>query len=173
MQRVRFYVVTEENVSNSVTDDLVSDWLALIEKRILECGVELPQACELFVELRSDELPHVSTCAYYFVDHHSRCLFWLEPTSSELLDMGMLISDSHLGVFSFLPFDNGLLTFNRYCNGKTLLGACGIFPDARLCTDDATHLGQLDQRHVSWYDRYGVFFMEHLCISIAYEMTRI
>ncbi|KAG1753634.1 uncharacterized protein EDB91DRAFT_1285986 [Suillus paluster] len=96
MQRGHFSVVTEENVLNTETDNLVSAYLALIDKRVLEYGIVLPQACELFVELRFDEPPQTSTCAYYFVDHHSRSLFWLEPTSSELLDMGMLVSDSHL-----------------------------------------------------------------------------
>lgn len=97
MKRDRFSVVTEENVLNVETDNLVSSYLALIEKRILECGIILPQSCELFVELWFDESSQTSTCAYYFVDHHIRCLFWLEPTSSELLDMGMVVSDSHLG----------------------------------------------------------------------------
>lgn len=96
MKRGHLSVVTEENVLNIETDNLVSSYLAVIEKRILECGIILPQTCELFVELRFDEPPQTSTCAYYFVDHHSRRLFWLEPTSSELLDMGMLVSDSHL-----------------------------------------------------------------------------
>lgn len=96
MKRGHFSVVTEENVLNIETDNLVSSYLAEIENRIIECDIILPQTCELFVELRFDELPQMSTCAYYFVDHHSRCLFWLEPTSSELLDMGMIVSDSHL-----------------------------------------------------------------------------
>lgn len=91
-----FSVVTEENVLNNETDNLLSSYLTVIENRILECGILLPQACELFVELRFDESSQTSTCAYYFVDHYSRCLFWLEPTSSELLDMGMVVSDSHL-----------------------------------------------------------------------------
>lgn len=95
-----FSVVTEENVLNNETDILLSSYLTVIERRILECGILLPQACELFVELRFDESPQTSTCAYYFVDHYSRCLFWLEPTSSELLDMGMVVSDSHLGACS-------------------------------------------------------------------------
>jgi hypothetical protein len=97
MKRGNLSVVTEENVSNIDTDNLVSSYLAVIEKRILECGMILPQTCELFVELRFDESPQTSTCAYYFVDHDNHCLFWLEPTSSELLDMGMLVSNSHLG----------------------------------------------------------------------------
>ena len=80
---------------NKEVDENVSNWLAIIDKKILQCGVTLPQSCELFVELH--EQPHTSTCAYYFVDHHTRCLFWLEPTSSELLDMGMVVSDTHLG----------------------------------------------------------------------------
>ncbi|KAG2134856.1 hypothetical protein DEU56DRAFT_809046 [Suillus clintonianus] len=96
MQRGNFSVVTEENMLDNEKDKLVSGYLALIEKRILEYGIVLPQTCELFVELWFNESPQTSTCAYYFVDHHSRCLFWLEPTSSELLDMGMLVSDSHL-----------------------------------------------------------------------------
>jgi hypothetical protein len=87
-------------VLNEQIDKAVSEGVAVIEKRVLECGITLPQACELFVELRFDEPPHASTCAYYFVDHHSRSLFWLEPTSSELLDMGMLVSNSHLGACS-------------------------------------------------------------------------
>ncbi|KAJ8590002.1 hypothetical protein M405DRAFT_881296 [Rhizopogon salebrosus TDB-379] len=95
-QHHRFFTITEENVLNEQIDKAVSEGVAVIEKRVLECGITLPQACELFVELRFDELPHASTCAYYFVDHHSRSLFWLEPTSSELLDMGMLVSNSHL-----------------------------------------------------------------------------
>ena len=80
---------------NKDTDDSLSNWLAMIEKKITECSIRLPRACELFVELQSDEVPHTSTCSYYFVDHDRRCLFWLEPISSELLDMGMVVSDSH------------------------------------------------------------------------------
>jgi hypothetical protein len=112
-------------VLHEQTEESVSQCVAIIAKKVLECGVTLPQACELFVELWVDEQPHAtSTCAYYFIDHHSRSLFWLEPTSSELLDMGMLVSDSHMSACSLLVLcSKGWLSFEQILHWRDSTGS--------------------------------------------------
>ncbi|KAG1745330.1 hypothetical protein EDB19DRAFT_1826874 [Suillus lakei] len=68
-------------------------WLKFIDDTILQQQIIVPPSSELFIEL--DESPF--SCAYYFVNHDTRRIFWLEEISSELLDMGTIVSTSILG----------------------------------------------------------------------------
>ncbi|KAG2139477.1 hypothetical protein BD769DRAFT_1431984 [Suillus cothurnatus] len=85
-------VVTEANIHRQETEDRVSGCLKSIDDRILQQQIKVPPSSELYIEL--DESPFA--CAYYFVNHDTRRIFWLEQTSTELLDMGTIVSDSHL-----------------------------------------------------------------------------
>jgi len=88
-----FSVVTEANLNNQDIENGVHSWLKSIQDIISTHQVTVPPSSELFIEL-DDSL---SSCAYYFVNHHTRQLFWLEQTTTELLDMGMVVSGSHVG----------------------------------------------------------------------------
>ncbi|KAG2342276.1 hypothetical protein BDR05DRAFT_886483 [Suillus weaverae] len=86
-----YVVVTEANVHRQETENRVTGCLKFIDDTILQQQIIVPPSSELFIEL--DESPF--SCAYYFVDHDARRIFWLEQTSTELLDMGTIVSDSH------------------------------------------------------------------------------
>ncbi|KAG1786873.1 uncharacterized protein HD556DRAFT_1247696 [Suillus plorans] len=86
-----YVVVTEANVYRQETENQVSGCLKFIDDMISQQQIMMPPSSELFIEL--DESP--LSCAYYFVDHDTRRIFWIEQTSTELLDMGMIVSDSH------------------------------------------------------------------------------
>ncbi|KIJ61625.1 hypothetical protein HYDPIDRAFT_96268 [Hydnomerulius pinastri MD-312] len=91
--RGKFEVVTEANVENPGIGRRILDWLELVEAQLKEHDIAVPQACELFLEL--DEVQQHS-CNYYFVDHTSRALFWLEDLGTDLLDISAATSRSHL-----------------------------------------------------------------------------
>ncbi|KAG1902152.1 uncharacterized protein F5891DRAFT_1024977 [Suillus fuscotomentosus] len=86
-----YVVVTEANVYRQETESQVSGCLKFIDDIISQQQIIIPPSSELFIEL--DEFP--LSCAYYFVDHDTRRIFWIEQTSTELLDMGTIVSDSH------------------------------------------------------------------------------
>lgn len=85
-------VVTEANIHRQETENRVAGCLKFIDDTIFQQQIIVPPSSELFIEL--DESPF--SCAYYFVNHDARRIFWLEQTSTELLDMGTIVSDSHL-----------------------------------------------------------------------------
>ena len=73
-------------------------------ERVLRCAVTvfktlefknilLPESAEVYIM----PLDYDDACLYYFVDHASRALFWLEEI--EVADLGLVevISESHLG----------------------------------------------------------------------------
>lgn len=85
-------VVTEANIHRQETEIQVTSCLKFIDDTIFQQQIVVPPSSELFIEL--DESPF--SCAYYFVNHDARRIFWLEQTSTELLDMGSIVSESHL-----------------------------------------------------------------------------
>jgi hypothetical protein len=89
----KFGVVTEANVHREETEEEVLGWLKCIDDFISQQDIAMPPLSELFIELDESE----STCSYYFVNHDTRRLFWLEQISTELLDMGMVVSNTHIG----------------------------------------------------------------------------
>jgi hypothetical protein len=88
-----FGVVTEANVYREETENRLHGWLKFIDDLISQQEVTMPRLSELFIELDESE----PTCSYYFVNHDTRRLFWLEQISTEMLDMGMVVSNSHIG----------------------------------------------------------------------------
>ncbi|KAJ8585383.1 hypothetical protein M405DRAFT_825154, partial [Rhizopogon salebrosus TDB-379] len=88
----KFGVVTEANVHREETEEEVLGWLKCIDDFISQQDIAMPPLSELFIELDESE----STCSYYFINHDTRRLFWLEQISTELLDMGMVVSNTHI-----------------------------------------------------------------------------
>ncbi|KAF9236646.1 hypothetical protein BU15DRAFT_76746 [Melanogaster broomeanus] len=87
-----FPVVTEANLEEVETEARILDSLRVV-KRELQCqDIKVPPRCELFLELDEDR----SVCHYYFADHVSKGLFWLEDMSTELLNTPTAMSPSHL-----------------------------------------------------------------------------
>ncbi|KAH7886954.1 hypothetical protein F5I97DRAFT_1829450 [Phlebopus sp. FC_14] len=88
--RPGFSVVTEANLECPETNLQVSHWLKLVEDELEQRQIIPPQDLELFLELQED------SCNYYFVDHSSQSLFWLEHLSTEALDISPVASHAHL-----------------------------------------------------------------------------
>jgi len=57
-----------------------------------EIDVPLSDSYELYLEFDEDDL----SCGYYIVDHSKRCIFWLEPVSTEDVGMNPAFSMEHL-----------------------------------------------------------------------------
>lgn len=87
-----YAVVTEANIHRQETESRVTGCLKLIDDTIFQQQITVPPSSELFIEL--EESPF--SCAYYFVNHDARRIFWLEQITTEMLDMGTIVSDSHL-----------------------------------------------------------------------------
>jgi hypothetical protein len=90
--------VTEANLHSEETERGVDSWLTFIDNIISQQQIAVPPSSELFIEL--DE--SLSSCAYYFVNQDTRRLFWLEQMSTEQLNMGTVVSSSHIGTHSKL-----------------------------------------------------------------------
>ena len=67
-------------------------WGDEVVKMFGEIGVPLSDSYELYLEFDEDEL----SCGYYIVDHSKRCIFWLEPVSTEDVGMNPAFSLEHL-----------------------------------------------------------------------------
>ena len=70
--------------------------LGQLDRITCEENVELPSDVELVLEIvpLDDEM----ICGYYFVEHNSRCLFWLEEFDAEGIcnEIKAVVSLSHL-----------------------------------------------------------------------------
>ena len=64
-----------------------------------EIGVPLSDSYELYLEFDEDDL----SCGYYIVDHSKRCVFWLEPVSTDDVGMNPAFSLEHLRTSSSQP----------------------------------------------------------------------
>jgi hypothetical protein len=64
-----------------------------LEDAVSQRWTVLPPTCEAFLELNEDR----TACGYYFVDHASFGLFWLDEISTEILDLWPVLSEEHLG----------------------------------------------------------------------------
>lgn len=59
-------------------------WIRAIEGAMRDKKLAQSENVELFLQLDEDD---EDSCGYYFVDHASRTEFWLEPLSSENVDI--------------------------------------------------------------------------------------
>jgi len=129
-------VVTEANVHIQDTASQVDGWIKFIDDIISHHQITIPTLSELFIELDG---PY---CTYYFVNHEARRLFWLEQTSTELLDMGMVVSDSHRGMHPNLSASPRYSQISRHRVRETVLGARGILPNAHSIRAGSTKGGR-------------------------------
>lgn len=125
-----YAVVTEANLHRKDIENRVHSWLESIDDIIAEQQMEVPPSSELFIEL-DDSL---SSCGYYFVNHRTRRLFWLEQTTTELLNIGMVVSPSHVGMHLDLFRIGYPHNSRRHSFGKALLDSCRALPYAYLST---------------------------------------
>src|SRR6266436_2159485 len=86
----------------AIVSESADQILADLENKAREEGVVLPPDIELVLEIVQQD--GVSICGYYFVDHSSRCLFWLEQFDAEKMCEGnrVVVSLSHLREFDLI-----------------------------------------------------------------------
>ncbi|KAF9234277.1 hypothetical protein BU15DRAFT_79229 [Melanogaster broomeanus] len=94
-----FPVVTEANIEEVETKAQILDSLHIITRGLQCHDVKVPPRCELFLELDEDR----SVGNYYFVDHVSKELFWLEDMGTEWLGIPAATSSSqsHIALEKF------------------------------------------------------------------------
>ena len=94
-----------------------------------EIGVPLSDSYELYLEFDEDEL----SCGYYIADHSKRCIFWLEPVSTEDVGMSPPFSQEHLrkSHLNHRPVDHrlsGRPPRARLRSGGDVLVPCRVLP---------------------------------------------
>jgi hypothetical protein len=85
-------VITEACIYRQEILEKISSWANSIEEALKVKGVKPSSTTELFLE----PYDGLETCGYYFVDHSTRSEFWLDQVSTEALDLGQVVSISHL-----------------------------------------------------------------------------
>jgi hypothetical protein len=85
-------IVTGEDLSSVAASTHIYYWSDEVVKMFGEIGVPLSDSYELYLEFDEDDL----SCGYYIVDHSKRCIFWLEPMSTEDVGMNPGFSLEHL-----------------------------------------------------------------------------
>ncbi|KAJ3736665.1 hypothetical protein DFJ43DRAFT_1050094 [Lentinula guzmanii] len=88
-----FQVTTDAYLYNPEILDTVVFWIKKIEALIEEKNMPLSDSIELYILIED------TGCAYYFIDHASRSLFWLEAIPSEQLNIPDVGSSSHLSLY--------------------------------------------------------------------------
>jgi len=84
--REELLIITES--ANQLLTDLTN--------KVLDESVTLPNEIELVLEIHTQGTEKI--CGYYFVEHSSRCLFWLEQFDAEGIcdEIKVVVSMSHL-----------------------------------------------------------------------------
>ena len=85
-------VVTEAYLFHPEIMDKISSWVRCVEDAFHMKSISPSVTTELFLEPRED----LESCGYYMVDHATRTEFWLNQVSTELLEIGQVVSMSHL-----------------------------------------------------------------------------
>ena len=86
-------IVTDAHMYSEVAREHVLRCAITVFKTLESKNILLPESAEVYLM----PLDYDDACMYYFVDHASRSLFWLEEI--EVADLGLVevISESHLG----------------------------------------------------------------------------
>ena len=125
-----FDVVTEANIEDIQTEGRILDCITVANKELCCHDIKLPPRCELFLELRADRV----SCNYYFVDHIAKGLFWLENVCTELLNIPLAASASHIGVSCPCRRFRHVSFLDRNGARATILGTRRIFSNASRVT---------------------------------------
>ncbi|EJF57928.1 hypothetical protein BD309DRAFT_990653 [Dichomitus squalens] len=87
-------MVTEARMHSETVREQVLRFAVIICKTLESKDITLPDSAELYLMPSEDG----DTCRYYFVDHASHALFWLDEVDIYQLDLPEVISESHLGM---------------------------------------------------------------------------
>ncbi|KZT24910.1 hypothetical protein NEOLEDRAFT_1178985 [Neolentinus lepideus HHB14362 ss-1] len=72
-------VVTDSNMTDPHTSGIILDCIIHVESALKRNGIEMPEDCEIALELLPQEDGSDSSkCGYYFVDNQTRSLFWFD-----------------------------------------------------------------------------------------------
>ena len=91
-RRSQLNVVTGDDLSSVAASSHIHYWSDEVIKMFGEIGIPLSDSYELHLEFNEDQL----SCGYYIVDHLKRCIFWLEPVSTDDVGMNLAFSMEHL-----------------------------------------------------------------------------
>ncbi|KAI0078373.1 hypothetical protein K474DRAFT_1706587 [Panus rudis PR-1116 ss-1] len=83
-------VITEASMLSTETQDCIEHFIGIIRKMLDDRQIIPSTSTELFLDLVAAEETAEGTrcCRYYFADHNTRTLFWLDPVNSA--DLGIL-----------------------------------------------------------------------------------
>lgn len=84
-------VVTGEDLSSEASSHIYY-WSDKIARAFGETHLPLSDSYELYLEFNEDEL----SCGYYIADHSKRCIFWLEPVSTQDVGVNPAFSLEHI-----------------------------------------------------------------------------
>ncbi len=110
--------------TKSICEEIVR-FTSVVGKIIESKNIALPASAELY--LRPD--PEDGTCGYYFVDHATHALFWLEPLGTDDLGLDEPYSELNLRMCTNLG-ETPILTdrLHRLPARRALLDARRILP---------------------------------------------
>ncbi|KZV67872.1 hypothetical protein PENSPDRAFT_653691 [Peniophora sp. CONT] len=85
-------IITEVDLMDDAMSEALNAWVAVILEWAAEQDLHFGPSVELFIE------PELETgiCDYYFADHSSRAVFWLEDATTSELGLAPACSDAHL-----------------------------------------------------------------------------
>ena len=95
-------MVTEAYLFERLIYVKITFWLERVFQLLAAQHMIPPLSSELFLELDEE----TDSCRYYFVDHATRRLFWLDGGRTDELDLPQVSSDDHLS--ELLPASPGL-----------------------------------------------------------------
>ena len=92
---VKPHIVTDAYMYSESIKEKVLHFVAIVCKTMEEKNVTVPDSAELYLNPSETK----DSCEYYFVDHASHAVFWLEDVDVYEMDMWQVVSESHLGLF--------------------------------------------------------------------------
>jgi hypothetical protein len=87
-------VVTEAFIYRPEIMDKISSWADRVEDALKIKGITPSATTELFLE----PYEGLESCGYYLVNHATHSEFWIDQVSTEVLDLGRVVSMSHLKI---------------------------------------------------------------------------
>ena len=120
-------IVTEASINRSEVWDKLSEWINGVEGALRCKGILPTESMELFLQPHEDW----KSCGYYFANHATRSLFWLDQVSSELIGYDGNTSFSHLSAcIPLISIVIGTEEVFRTLVGEIILGSCRVLPHA-------------------------------------------
>jgi hypothetical protein len=124
------HIITDSNIEDKAVLKALDQALVILDKRVKEYNLILPQSTEIIFKVDIDQ--HPPLVQYYCVDHTRRIEFWLEEVTTERLGCPPVTSHSHLSkcFFSGLWRNSMHISHNRIPSQATLLEPHQVIPDA-------------------------------------------